>query len=364
MGSMGMLLADWSIELIKSRRKKSKLKKDKKEKKVNDVDEQGVCGSCHAKHLEIAEQKDQLHNFAQERDRAKARVLALHNEQRAHSDNSEQGELEQEESPSGHTLDQTIDLLVNDAKEARESLARARHDCTRLAEGVGAQLAERDRAHAERVASLEMLMAEKEAQLLGTANALRQQLSTAQHDLRQMEDRHARLQQQQQQQLRAKTSIGSSVSSGSSSGCSSLSSSLEQEVESLRLVLEMRRVEVEQLRASNNALLLEMERCRAMELHSQAQGQQIEEMEAVLHNKNLQIRKLYDDQDRLTQQLEIEESAHLQCQQELEQSQWAMENFISSNREKVNKNLENLKESGLILDLVHKDKSIAYSINC
>jgi len=130
------------------------------------------------------------------------------------------------------------------------------------------------------------------------------------------------------------------------------------------MVLEMRRMEVDQLRASNNALLLEMERCRAMELHIQQQSQQLEEMDAVVQNKNLQIRKLYDDQDRLTQQLEIEESAHLACQQELEQVQWAMDNFITANREKVTKNLENLKESGIILDLVHKDKSVAYSINC
>merc|ERR1719312_1894907 len=66
----------------------------------------------------------------------------------------------------------------------------------------------------------------------------------------------------------------------------------------------------------------------------------------------------------INQQLEIEESAHLACQQELEQVQWAMDNFITANREKVTKNLENLKESGIILDLVHKDKSVAYSINC
>ena len=104
------------------------------------------------------------------------------------------------------------------------------------------QLAERDAAHAERVRALEILMNEKEKQMLTTSNLLRQQLAASKRDCQQLQSREEQLLMQ----------------------CSSFSeNSLEQEVQSLRLVLEMRRAEVEQLRAANNALLLEMERCRA-----------------------------------------------------------------------------------------------------
>ena len=78
--------------------------------------------------------------------------------------------------------------------------------------------------------------------MLTTSNLLRQQLAASKRDCQQLQSREEQLLMQ----------------------CSSFSeNSLEQEVQSLRLVLEMRRAEVEQLRAANNALLLEMERCRA-----------------------------------------------------------------------------------------------------
>lgn len=325
-----MLLADWSIELIKSRRKKGKQKKEKKEKKCKEDQIKGsVCNSCNEKHEEILSQRAKLESLASEKERINSILRSLDS-------------LDTADQPDERTLDARVEKLVGEAQEARENLAKAKEECNQLAEGIGRQLADRDRAHSERIKSLEILMNEKEKQLLQTSNMLRQQLIAAKRELQDLESRESSLLQT------VKTP----------------EDSMEQEVESLRMVLEMRRVEVEQLRAANNSLMLEMDRCRAMELHLQQQNQRVEEMDAVIQNKNLEIRKLYDDQERLTQQLEIEESAHLACQQELEQSQWALQNFVTSNREKVSKNLQNLKESGLILDLVHKDKSVAYSINC
>ena len=55
--------------------------------------------------------------------------------------------------------------------------------------------------------------------------------------------------------------------------------------------------------------------------------------------------------------------AHTSCQQELEKIQWDKENFLLEN-EKRWKELENQKKSGLILDVVRKDKALAYSFNC
>ena len=56
-------------------------------------------------------------------------------------------------------------------------------------------------------------------------------------------------------------------------------------------------------------------------------------------------------------------SAHTACQQELERSQWDKQNFLVES-EKRWKEVENQKKSGLILDVVQKDKAVAYSFNC
>jgi hypothetical protein len=53
----------------------------------------------------------------------------------------------------------------------------------------------------------------------------------------------------------------------------------------------------------------------------------------------------------------------LACQQELEKSQWAKENFQVEN-EKRWKEMTNQKSRGLILDVVQKEKGLAYSFNC
>ena len=128
-------------------------------------------------------------------------------------------------------------------QEARIDVEAAREERNLLAEGIGRQLAERDRVHSEKLQSLETLMHEKEKQLIDAANALRQQLTAAKRNLAHLQDREEQL-------IQTVNFTGNS---------------LEQEVQSLRIVLEMRRVEVDQLRAANNALMLEMERCLAQE---------------------------------------------------------------------------------------------------
>ena len=128
-------------------------------------------------------------------------------------------------------------------QEARIDVEAAREERNLLAEGIGRQLAERDRVHSEKLQSVEILMHEKEKQLIEAANVLRQQLTAAKRNLVHLQDREEQL-------IQTVNFTGNS---------------LEQEVQSLRIVLEMRRVEVDQLRAANNALMLEMERCLAQE---------------------------------------------------------------------------------------------------
>ena len=64
------------------------------------------------------------------------------------------------------------DLVVGVTQLAAraEEAEQLRRDGVALAEGVAVQLRERDSAHTERVRSLEILMAEKEKQLLAGAN--------------------------------------------------------------------------------------------------------------------------------------------------------------------------------------------------
>ena len=48
--------------------------------------------------------------------------------------------------------------------------------------------------------------------------------------------------------------------------------------------------QVEQLRVANNCLMMEVERCRQLELQLQQLAQRTEEMDAVIKNKNNEIR--------------------------------------------------------------------------
>merc|ERR1712128_323125 len=102
---------------------------------------------------------------------------------------------------------------------------------------------------------------------------------------------------------------------------------------------------------------------QGLETQLQVQKQRAEELGLVVAMKNDQLRQVLDEYDSVQQQLEVEVSAHLACQQELERSQWARENFLIEN-EKRWKEVANQKKSGLILDVVQKDKAVAYSFNC
>lgn len=342
MGSMGLLLADWSIQLIKSRRQKGKQKKENgktEKRKDGGIDE--TCTTCQSNHTELNLHRVECRSIQTQHDALVELLRQFSSELRTDPENPE---LEDQLSNFGSekSLVEYIRVLIKQSQEARIDVEAAREERNLLAEGIGRQLAERDRVHSEKLQSVEILMHEKEKQLIEAANVLRQQLTAAKRNLVHLQDREEQL-------IQTVNFTGNS---------------LEQEVQSLRIVLEMRRVEVDQLRAANNALMLEMERCLAQEHQLQQQNQRVEEMEMVIQNKNIEIRKLYDDQETLQHQLDIEESAHLSCQQELERSQWALENFVSCNREKAIGRLKNLKDASLILDLVHKDKSVAYSINC
>merc|ERR1719481_775220 len=65
-------------------------------------------------------------------------------------------------------------------------------------------------------------------------------------------------------------------------------------------------------------MIFEIERVAKMEEELKLQKKKIEDMTAVIRLKNDQLGQVLDKYDNLQQELEIEVSAHLACQQELE----------------------------------------------
>jgi len=327
---MGMLLADWSVELFRARRRKAKKAKMDKVKaaeedktKEEDQSESGLgCPGCKV----LQEATRELQEGRQERDRL------------CHLVGGSQADLVT-----------SVKKLVSQAEDLRHQAERLKEEGRKMSESVGKQLMERDTAHGERVRALEIVMAEKERQLLQSANILRQQLSQAKKERDQL-----------QHQLEERKENGAHSGHGQ----------WEAECESLKLVLDIRREEAEQLKAANNSLRLELEKYSGMQTQLQVQTQRAEELGLVVAMKNDQLRQVLDEYDCVQQQLEVEVSAHLACQQELERSQWVADSILSPTqtptaREKSWKNLSNQVESGLILDVVQKgEKGLAYSFNC
>merc|ERR1719242_2245600 len=260
--------------------------------------------------------------------------------------NAAREELAKREERLGHLvgvepedLVASVEELVSKAAHLRTELEQVRSEGRTMAERVGRQLGDRDNAHAEKVEALETLMAEKEKQLLQSSNLLRQQLAHGKKEREAL-----------QRQLDEKISANNSSSTSSTTSSSSFSSNWEAECNSLKLVLEIRREEAEQLRAANNSLRPELERFQGLETQLQVQKQRAEELGLVVAMKNDQLRQVLDEYDSVQQQLEVEVSAHLACQQELERSQWVAESILSPAqqspaREKTWKNLSNQVES-------------------
>jgi len=380
MGSMGLLLADWSVELFRARRKKAKkakmMEKMERMERVEKVEE--MTDVMVEEEVEAAGKVGNTEKIVASRE-VETSTGVPRNQQDAKNLQGNGGFLclgcekggksveearaaQEETAKREERLGQLVGVepgdvvaavedLVAEAAQLRTELEQLRAEGRTMAERVGRQLGDRDNAHAEKVRSLESLMAEKEKQLLQSSNLLRQQLAHGKKEREAL-----------QRQLDEKIS--------SSSSSSHSSTNWEAECNSLKLVLEIRRDEAEQLKAANNSLRLELERFQGLETQLQVQKQRAEELGLVVAMKNDQLRQVLDEYDSVQQQLEVEVSAHLACQQELERSQWVADSILSPAqqspaREKTWKNLSNQVESGLILDVVQKgEKGLAYSFNC
>jgi len=326
MGSMGFFLCDWSVEFLRSQKKKAKKQRQKEAEKCLNTKELSIqtetcdesCQSCSEKSQELAKINATLTQYESEKNRL--------------------SQLFGSESD----IFSSVEIALKEATEKKSEMDKLKVENVQLAENVAVQLRERDKAHSERVRSLEIVMNEKEKQLLQSSNVMRQQLASAKLESQQL-----------QKQIETFDCKQRRMDSGN----------LEQELESMLVVIDLKKEENDQLRAANNSLQIDLERYSGLEIQLQVEKQKVEEMNSVIKMKNEQLRQVLDEYDSVQHQLEIEVAAHMSCQQDLEKIQWDKENFLME-KEKRWKELQNQKKSGLILDVVRKDKAVAYSFNC
>merc|ERR550539_1607462 len=252
MGSMGFFLCDWSVEFIRSQKKRAKKQAEKDAEKSS-------------RFVEFAVQTDEVatQGTGAELEVARQRV------QHYSSQNNRLSQLVGGEAETD--LVDRVEGILSQAAERETELARLREDNLVMSESVAVQLRERDKAHSERVRSLEILMTEKEKQLLQNTNTIRQQLAAAKQ-----EAQHLQKQAEKTETNKMKFEEGS----------------LEQELESMMVVLDMKKEETDQLKASNNTLRLDLERHSGVDIQLQVEKQKTEEMNSVIKMKNDQLRQL------------------------------------------------------------------------
>ena len=180
---------------------------------------------------------------------------------------------------------ESVETVLKEASEKKKEIDKLKEDNLGLAENVAVQLRERDKAHSERVRSLEIVMNEKEKQLLQSSNVMRQQLASAKLESQQL-----------QKQIETFETKKRRLENGN----------LEQELDSMLVVIDMKKEENDQLKAANNSLRLDLERYNGLEIQLQVEKQKVEEMNSVIKMKNEQLRQVLDEYDNVQHSLEIE----------------------------------------------------------
>jgi len=242
--------------------------------------------------------------------------------------------LEVEETESEHDLVTLVEKVMTETKALKEEVTELKAERLKMAESIGRQLTDRDNSHAEKIKEIEAVRKEKERQLLQSASLLRQELAAAKKELKMLE--------------RNKTGIEEGK--------------LEEEIVSLRKGLDLKKSEVDKLKAEKNSMVLEVERVDKMEVELKLQKQKVEDMTSVIKLKNDQLGQVLDKYDDLQQELEIEVSAHLSCQQDLERSLMEKEMILRENERRWME-VTSSNQKGMILDVVNKEKGLAYRYN-
>ena len=257
------------LNFFRSQKKKAKKLRQKEAERLENLRELSVqtdvsedsCNSCSEKIQEITKINETLTEYQNEKNRLSQMF------------GSESDVLE------------SVETVLKEASEKKKEIDKLKEDNLGLAENVAVQLRERDKAHSERVRSLEIVMNEKEKQLLQSSNVMRQQLASAKLESQQL-----------QKQIETFETKKRRLENGN----------LEQELDSMLVVIDMKKEENDQLKAANNSLRLDLERYNGLEIQLQVEKQKVEEMNSVIKMKNEQLRQVLDEYDNVQHSLEIE----------------------------------------------------------
>jgi len=323
MSSIGFLLADWSIELLRSKKKRLQ-KKENKEKFIllaSTQTEEASCSFCDAREIEI---------------------------------NSSDAELRPEESvkrqlqellgtDSFSDIPETLTVLIKERKSLQESVYRLKEETVQLCMKIEEEKDTKETFVNERINILETELKEKENKLMETAQSLKFQLEEAKKDAKDLTSKLEEIKCHNQD-----------------------ASILQKEVDNLQLQLSLKQEEINHLTTANNSSQMQLENMRILHKKLEVKRQKSEELQEVVRVKNLQLIQVLDKFEVLQHELEIEVAAHQACQQELERAEWARESFIQDSQQKDRKvrGHRNTKKVGFIVDIVQKDKGVSYDIKC
>lgn len=242
--------------------------------------------------------------------------------------------------------------LRQDHEELVLQEAQVRYELDQLRKQFSCQLEERDQAHADRVRTLEQCLQDKECEWAHTNEALRR-------DLRQA----------------IRCSMADTEREAESLG------NLEQEIESLKMVIEMRSNENRQLRVHNNQLLTQLERLSFLESELANSRLRLDEMTMVLQNKMDSEKELLELSETLQQELVRSRAEIMQCKKNIENRQYLQEHekewarpplkvqhshsdMITDHEDKIHRNQHQQASSGnnLIVNVREKQESVAWMI--
>lgn len=179
--------------------------------------------------------------------------------------------------------------------------AQARYELDQLKRQLSEKLQERDEAHAERMRLLESTLQDKECEWAKRNEALRK-------DLRQA----------------IRCSIADTERETESL------ENLEQEIESLRMVVDMRSTENRELRIHNNELMAQVDRLKFLESELANAKQRLDEMTLVLQHKMDSERELLELSETLQSELVKTRSDALHVQNNVENSQFLQNVLLQS----------------------------------
>jgi len=271
--SLGYVLMNWTSTFTHKKRKRKNQTKNQTKKQETET----VCCQTNDFACLACEEK----------------VLSMNNlSSDLQSVNNTVGDLKRKLSAANHSHAMTMEKenkLRNNHEHLILEEAQSRYELDQLKRELSDKLQERDEAHTERVRLIENTLQDKECEWASRNEALRK-------DLRQ--------------------AIRSSIADTERE--SESLENLEQEIQSLRMVVEMRSTENRELRIHNNELIAQVERLQFLESELANAKHRLDEMTLVLQYKMDSERELLELSETLQNELVRTRANALSAQNNLE----------------------------------------------